>query len=42
MFGKEIVFFYKALIFGIAALVLIPKQLYKKFFIYGLIYGGID
>lgn len=41
MIGKEIFFFYKALIFGLAALILIPKPQYKKFFLYGLIFGGV-
>lgn len=40
MIGKEIFFFYKALIFGLGALILIPKSQYKKFFTYGLIFGG--
>lgn len=39
--GIEIVFFIKALFFGLAAITLIPKELYKKFFIYGLIFGGL-
>ncbi|TCL57888.1 hypothetical protein EDC14_104437 [Hydrogenispora ethanolica] len=41
MIGKEIFFFYKALIFSAAALLLIPKPSYKKYFMYGLLFGGI-
>src|SRR5690554_852935 len=39
--GTEIVFFIKAIIFGLAAAIIIPKKLYKKYFIYGLIFGGL-
>ncbi|MGE5558503.1 MAG: hypothetical protein ACM3WV_07805 [Bacillota bacterium] len=39
--GKEIVFLLKALFFGLGAIVLIPKEQYKKYFIYGLLFGGI-
>jgi hypothetical protein len=41
MIGKEIIFFYKAILFAVTTFVMIPKQYYKKFFIYGFIYGGI-
>ena len=41
MFSNGMVFFYNAVIFAFAALVLIPKQLYKRYFVYGLIYGGL-
>jgi hypothetical protein len=40
MFGKDIYYLIVALAFGVAALVIIPKQLYKKFFIYGMFFGG--
>ncbi len=40
-FDKGIYYLLVALAFGIAALVLIPKKQYKKFFIYGLLFGGI-
>lgn len=41
MIGKEIFFFYKALFFGLVAVIFIPKELYKKYFIYGLLFGGL-
>jgi hypothetical protein len=39
--GKEMVFFFKAVFFGLAAIILIPKEHYKKYFIYGLFFGAI-
>lgn len=39
-FDKGISYLLIAVAFGIATLALIPKQLYKKFFIYGLLWGG--
>jgi hypothetical protein len=39
--GVEIIFFLKAAFFGLAAIVLIPKEQYKKFLVYGLILGGL-
>ncbi|WP_066638364.1 hypothetical protein [Desulfolucanica intricata] len=41
MFGKSIFFFYKALLFGIATITVIPRQVYKRFLIYGFIFGAI-
>lgn len=40
IFEKNTYYLLFALAFGAAALILIPKQLYKKFFIYGLLFGG--
>ncbi len=39
-FGKDIYYLLIALVFGVATLLLIPKSQYKKFFIYGLLFGG--
>lgn len=39
--GKSIYFFFKAMFFGIATLVTIPKEVYKKYFIWGFVFGGI-
>lgn len=39
--GIEIVFLIKAIFFGFAAIILIPKEKYRKFLVYGLIFGGI-
>jgi hypothetical protein len=39
--GVEIIFFIKAAFFGLAAIILIPKDQYKKYLIYGLILGGL-
>lgn len=41
MFDKSILFFIKALLFGIATIVVIPKHLYKRFLLYGFIFGAI-
>ncbi|AGL03416.1 hypothetical protein [Desulfoscipio gibsoniae] len=41
MFGKSIFFFYKALLFGIAAYAIIPRPEFKKYLIYGFIFGAI-
>ncbi len=38
---KSLVSFYKAVLFGIATLVAIPREVYKKFFLYGFIFGAI-
>jgi hypothetical protein len=39
--GTSIVYFLKALLFGLAAVIFIPKEKYKKYFIYGFILGGV-
>jgi hypothetical protein len=39
--GSSIWFFLKAMFFGIATLVTIPKEVYKKYFIWGFLFGGI-
>lgn len=39
--NKSFIFFFKALLFGVSAMIAIPKEHYKKFFIYGFIFGGI-
>lgn len=39
--GKSIYFFYKALLFGVATLVTIPREVYKKYLIWGFILGGV-
>ncbi|KAF1084791.1 hypothetical protein SPSYN_01961 [Sporotomaculum syntrophicum] len=41
MFGESIFFFYKALLFGIAAYAVIPRHEFKRYLIYGFIFGGI-
>jgi len=41
MFGKSIYFFYKALLFGIAAYAVIPRTEFKRYLIYGFIFGAI-
>jgi hypothetical protein len=41
MIGKEIFFFFKAAIFAFIALILIPKELYRKYLVYGLFFGGL-
>lgn len=38
--GVEIIFFIKAILFGLAAIILIPKEQYKKFLVYSLFFGG--
>lgn len=38
---KSYYFFFKALLFGIAAIVAIPKSLYKKYFLYGFMFGAV-
>lgn len=42
MFGidKNTIFFIKAVMFGVAAIIAIPKECYKKFLIYGLFLGA--
>lgn len=39
--GNSIIFLLKAMFFGIATIVSIPKNVYKKFFIWGFLFGGI-
>lgn len=39
--GKEIVFLIKALFFGLAAIIIIPKEFYKKHLLYGLFLGSL-
>ncbi|MHB1419217.1 MAG: hypothetical protein ACYCX4_06435 [Bacillota bacterium] len=39
--GNSFVFLYKAVLFGVATVVVIPREVYKKYFIYGFIFGGI-
>ena len=41
MFGKSIFYFYKALLFGIAAYAVIPKHEFKRYLLYGFIFGAI-
>ncbi|EHQ88325.1 hypothetical protein [Desulfosporosinus youngiae] len=40
MFDLSFYFIFAALI-GLATIILIPRNLYKKYFLYGLIFGGI-
>lgn len=39
--GIEIVFLIKACLFGLAAIIIIPKELYKKYLVYGLLLGAL-
>ena len=39
--GVEIVFLIKAIIFGLAAIIIIPKEYYKKYLVYGLFLGAL-
>jgi hypothetical protein len=39
--GIEIVFLIKAVFFGMAAIIIIPKELYKKYLVYGLFLGAL-
>lgn len=39
--GNEIVFLIKALFFGLAAIIIIPKEFYKKYLLYGLFLGSL-
>ena len=41
MFGKSIFFFYKALLFGISAYAVIPRHEFKRYLLYGFIFGAI-
>jgi len=41
MFDRSIFFFYKALLFGIAAYAVIPKHEFKKYLLYGFVFGAI-
>lgn len=41
MFGVSIIFFIKALLFGVATIVAIPREVYKKYFIYGFAFGAL-
>ncbi|MDX9872813.1 MAG: hypothetical protein RBT41_10390, partial [Clostridia bacterium] len=40
-FDNSIIFLLKAILFGIATAIAIPKKEYKKFFLWGLLFGGI-
>lgn len=40
-FGKSIIFLLKAFFFALATVVVIPKNVYKRYFIYGFIFGAI-
>ncbi len=40
-FGKDMYYFLLAMMLFVGALLLIPKFLYKKFFIYGFLLGGV-
>lgn len=40
--GREIIYLLKAAFFGLAAIILIPKEHYKKYLVYGLLLGGIN
>lgn len=35
------IFLYKALFFGLAAIILIPKEYYRKYLVYGLLLGAV-
>lgn len=39
--GKEYFYLYKAIFFGFAALILIPKEQYRKYILYGIFLGMI-
>lgn len=39
--GIEIIFLIKAIFFGLAAIIIIPKELYKKYLVYGLFLGAL-
>lgn len=43
MFGIDIsiIFFLKTLLLGIASVLAIPRQVYKKFLLYGFVFGGV-
>lgn len=41
MFDKSIFFFFKAIIFGVAAYAVIPRHVFKKYFLYAFIFGAI-
>jgi hypothetical protein len=41
MFGINIIYFLFAMLPAIATVVLIPRKVYKRYFLYGLIFGGI-
>lgn len=41
MFDNSQVFLIKALLAGIFSILIIPKDLYKKYFVYGLLLGGL-
>lgn len=38
---KSFISFFKAALFGIATIVTIPRELYKKFLLYGFVFGVI-
>jgi hypothetical protein len=39
--GREYIFLFKAVFFGLGALILIPKEQYRKFMLYGFALGAI-
>ncbi|ATW26155.1 hypothetical protein [Candidatus Formimonas warabiya] len=39
--GKSVFFFYKALLFGLATVIVIPRNVYKRYLIYGFMFGAI-
>ncbi|MFZ7103275.1 MAG: hypothetical protein ACOWWO_11565 [Peptococcaceae bacterium] len=39
--GNSIFFFLKAFFFGLATVIVIPRDVYKRYFIYGFIFGAI-
>jgi hypothetical protein len=39
--GKEYIFLCKAIFFGLAAILIIPKHELKKYFVYGLFFGAL-
>jgi hypothetical protein len=39
--GIEIIFLIKAIFFGLAAIIIIPKELYKKYLVYRLFLGAL-
>ncbi len=41
MLGRSVFFFYKALLFGIAAYAVIPRHEFKRYLLYGFIFGAI-
>ncbi len=39
--GKSIIFLLKALFFGLATVLIIPRDVYKRYFLYGFMFGAI-